>query len=139
MWTLGAHRKRPLRPTGSGFPALRWAGIVLGLFLMGNPVKAATFEADPGLQVFYTDEGKGPALLFVPGWTFTTDVFASQLESFARTHRVIAMDPRGQGRSSKNSQQHTYVQQGHDIDRLIRHLGLKKTVLIGWSYGCLAA
>ena len=114
------------------------ASFVLSLALIVHSASAATFETEPGVHVYHTDEGQGLALLFVPGWTMTTEVFAAQRTSFSRTQRVVSMDPRGQGRSSKDSPQHTYVQQGHDIDKLIRHLGLKKVVLIAWSYGCLA-
>jgi pimeloyl-ACP methyl ester carboxylesterase len=69
----------------------------------------------------------------------TSEVFAKQQAAFAKTHRVIVLDPRGQGRSSKSGSQYTYVQQGHDIHKLIQHLGVDKIVLVGWSYGCLAS
>jgi pimeloyl-ACP methyl ester carboxylesterase len=99
---------------------------------------AATLEVEPGISLYYSDEGKGTPILFVPGWTMTLEVFAKQQAAFAKTHRVIVLDPRGQGRSSKNGSQYTYVQQGNDIDKLVQHLGVDRFVLVGWSYGCLA-
>ncbi|MBW1756594.1 MAG: alpha/beta hydrolase, partial [Deltaproteobacteria bacterium] len=94
---------------------------------------AATLEVEPGSSIYYVDEGKGTPILFVPGWTMTSEVFAKQQAAFAKTHRVIVLDPRGQGRSSKNGSQYTYIQQGNDIDKLIQHLGVDKFVLVGWS------
>ena len=108
-------------------------------FCVASASSAATLEVEPGSSLYYSDEGKGTPILFVPGWTMTSEVFAKQQAAFAKTHRVIVLDPRGQGRSSKNGSQYTYVQQGHDIDKLIRHLGVDKIVLVGWSYGCLAS
>jgi non-heme chloroperoxidase len=52
----------------------------------------------------------------------SSEVFVKQQAALSKTHRVIILDPRGQGRSSK----------------LVQHLGLDKSVLVGWSYGCLA-
>ncbi|MBW1906758.1 MAG: alpha/beta hydrolase, partial [Deltaproteobacteria bacterium] len=89
---------------------------------------AATLEVEPGSSIYYVDEGKGTPIMFVPGWTMTSEVFVKQQAAFAKTHRVIVLDPRGQGRSSKDGSQHTYVQQGHDIDKLIQHLGVDKIV-----------
>jgi non-heme chloroperoxidase len=74
----------------------------------------------------------------VPGWTMSSEVFVKQQAAFAKTHRVIVVDPRGQGRSSKDGTQYNYIQQGNDIGKLVQHLGLDKFVLVGWSYGCLA-
>jgi pimeloyl-ACP methyl ester carboxylesterase len=115
-----------------------WITAVVLSTCLASASSAATFEVEPGSSIYYVDEGKGTPILFVPGWTMTSEVFVKQQAAFAKTHRVIVLDPRGQGRSSKDGSQHTYVQQGHDIDKLIQHLGVDKIVLVGWSYGCLA-
>jgi pimeloyl-ACP methyl ester carboxylesterase len=54
---------------------------------------------EPGSSLYYSDEGKGTPILFVPGWTMTSEVFAKQQAAFAKTHRVIVLDPRGQAHS----------------------------------------
>ncbi len=108
-------------------------------FCVASVSSAQTLEVEPGTSLYYSDEGEGTPILFVAGWTMTSEVFAKQQAAFAKTHRVIVLDPRGQGRSSKNGSQYTYVQQGHDIDKLIQHLGVDEFVLVGWSYGWLAS
>ncbi len=117
----------------------RWIIAILLSTCVASASNAASLEVEPGISVYYSDEGKGAPILFVPGWTMSSEVFARQQAAFAKTHRVIVLDPRGQGRSSKNGSHYTYIQQGHDIDRLIQYLGLDNIVLVGWSYGCLAS
>jgi non-heme chloroperoxidase len=116
----------------------RWITAVVVSACVASASSAATLEVEPGSSLYYSDEGKGTAILFIPGWTMTSEVFSKQQVAFSKTHRVIVLDPRGQGRSSKNGSQYTYIQQGHAIDKLVRHLGVDEFVLVGWSYGGLA-
>ena len=51
----------------------------------------------PDIQVHYWDKGEGDAIVFIPGLTFSGEIFRHQLEHFSDRHRVIAVDPRGQG------------------------------------------
>jgi pimeloyl-ACP methyl ester carboxylesterase len=115
-----------------------WITAVVLVTCAAFAASAASLEVETGSSIYYSDEGTGTPIVFVPGWTMSSEVFARQQAAFARTHRVIALDPRGQGRSSKNGTQYTYIQQGNDIDKLIQHLRVDKFVLVGWSYGCLA-
>ena len=71
---------------------------------MSRTLGASTLEVDPESSIYDSDEGKGTPIIFVPGWTMSSEVFVRQQAAFARTHRVIVVDPRGQGRSSKNGE-----------------------------------
>ena len=44
-------------------------------------------------------KGEGKPLVFIPGLTFSGEIFKNQLEYFSSEYRVIAIDPRGQGYS----------------------------------------
>jgi pimeloyl-ACP methyl ester carboxylesterase len=94
-------------------------------------------EVAPGVELYYEEHGTGSPLVFVPGWTFTTEVFQHQVAHFARTHRVIVVDPRSQGRSSKTLQGNDYSTHGADLARLFAALELHDAVLVGWSTGSL--
>lgn len=74
-----------------------------------------------------------PVLLFVPGWTMAAEIWAPQLEHFSTTHRVVAMDPRSQGRSSKARDGHYAAARARDIRAVVETLDLEPVVLIGWS------
>lgn len=96
-------------------------------------------EVEPGVEIYYEDSGgTGTPLVFVPGWTFTTELFAHQQAHFSATHRVVVMDPRSHGRSSISLHGNDYATQAADLAKLIQALDLKDVVLVGWSFGCLA-
>lgn len=94
-------------------------------------------EVEPGVELYYVDQGQGMPLVFVPGWTFTSEAFVHQVEHFSKTHRVIALDPRSHGRSSVAQDGNNYVRHGADLAALIQALELRDVVLVGWSFGCL--
>lgn len=92
---------------------------------------------DPGVEIFIRDIGSGDPIVFIPGFTFTTEVFEKQVEYFSKTNRVIAIDPRSHGRSSISLHGNDYVTHGTDLAKIISILDLKNVVLVGWSFGCL--
>jgi non-heme chloroperoxidase len=95
-----------------------------------------------GLTVHYEESGNGTIpVIFIPGWTMSTKVFARQLAHYSGSprYRAISYDPRGQGLTTKTLEGHSYQQHGRDLHGLIGALNLKGTVLVGWSYGALDA
>ena len=57
------------------------------------------FTTSDGAVLTYTDEGQGPALVMLPGWSQSAAMFRHQIEHFSSTHRVLAVDFRGHGKS----------------------------------------
>ncbi len=92
-----------------------------------------------GAELAYVESGVGEVVLLVPGWTMSAEVFEHQLDGLAGRFRVIAVDPRGHGRSSRSPRGSTYSQHGQDLASLVRVLDLEMVHLVGWSYGALAA
>ena len=90
------------------------------------------------LTIHYVSLGEGRPLVFIPGWTMTTEAFEKNLALLSRRFRVIACDPRSHGRSSVVPTGNHYMRHGRDLAALIRELGLKDAVLLGWSAGALA-
>ncbi len=97
------------------------------------------FEVTPGVELHYLEQGEGSPLLFIPGLTYSGEIFKAQIAHFSASHRVIAIDPRGQGHSSKTTDGNDYLTHGRDLNGLINGLGLEDVVLIGWSTGNLDA
>lgn len=93
------------------------------------------FETVPGIEIYYVDEGQGRPIIFVPGWTFSGDVFEAQVKRFSSSYRVIAIDPRAHGRSTMTGIGIDHTTHAQDIVRLMQHLGLEEVVLAGWSFG----
>lgn len=94
-------------------------------------------EVEPDVEICYEDRGTGSPIIFIPGWTFTTEVFAHQMEHFSKMHRAIAIDPRTHERSTITLQGNNYATHGTDLAKIIKALELQDVVLVGWSFGCL--
>jgi len=94
-------------------------------------------EVEPGVNLFVQDIGNGDPIVFLPGFTFTGEIFEKQVEHFSKTNRVIVVDPRSHGRSSMVVHGNDYVTHGTDLAKVIQELGLTDVTLVGWSFGCL--
>jgi microsomal epoxide hydrolase len=75
------------------------------------------------------------AILFVPGWTMPAEIWEKQIAHFSKTHRVVAMDPRSQGRSDKPAEGNYPAARARDIKAVVDQLQLAPVVLVGWSMG----
>jgi non-heme chloroperoxidase len=79
--------------------------------------------------------GRQPVLVFIPGWSTGADIWRHQIDTFAKTHRVIAFDPRSQGESTKTTRGNIPETRAQDLHALLERLGVRRPVLIGWSQG----
>jgi len=85
----------------------------------------------PGARLRYRDEGAGPAVVFVHGWTLDLDMWDPQ-EPLAACLRLVRYDRRGFGLSSGEASTHGDVE---DLRALISELALVKPLLVGMSQG----
>ena len=114
------------------------AAIIISLSIFIHRAGADEIKLNDNLTIHYEQTGSGDTtIIFIPGWMMSTDVFVHQLEHFkdSTNYRALAYDPRGQGKSSKPVEGHTYQQHARDLAQLIEKLGLEKIILAGWSYG----
>jgi non-heme chloroperoxidase len=99
------------------------------------------FQTSDGVRLHYTSNGVSqpgrPTLVMVPGWTMPAWIWQAQIDHFASTHRVIAFDPRGQGRSAVPATGYTYARRALDIQELLAAAKAHDVVLAGWSLGVL--
>ena len=89
------------------------------------------------LTIHYVSLGEGRPLVFIPGWTMTTDSFEKNLAPLSGRFRAMACDPRSHGKSSVVQSGNNFMRHGRDLAAFIRELGLKDVVLLGWSTGAL--
>lgn len=115
---------------------------------------AAPVQAAPGLR-YQTIEGEGgvplnvasagdparPSVLLVHGIGQSHVSFEEQLRGpLAEQFHIVAFDLRGHGNSGKPWNASDYKDSAKwagDVRRVIEALGLRRTVLLGWSYGTL--
>ncbi|MEN8006581.1 MAG: alpha/beta hydrolase [Candidatus Krumholzibacteriota bacterium] len=100
-------------------------------------LRSGHFQTSDGVELHYLEAGSGPTIVFVPGWTAPAEIWEPQLNHFAASHRVVALDPRSQGRSEKPTDGHYLSRRGQDIGELIEHLDAEPVVVVGWSLAVL--
>lgn len=81
------------------------------------------------------DAGSGPALLFVHGHPFDRTMWAPQVEEFSRSHRVLAPDLRGYGRSPLPAGVTTLEDHARDLAALLDRRGIGSATVCGLSMG----
>jgi hypothetical protein len=91
------------------------------------------FTTSDGAELHYLEAGSGPTLVFVPGWSMPAEVWEHQIRHFSSDYRVVALDPRGQGRSENPGHGYHPSRRGLDIGELIEHLGGEPVVLVDYQ------
>jgi pimeloyl-ACP methyl ester carboxylesterase len=87
-----------------------------------------------GLNLYYEIEGQGHPLVFIRRHLAVAGVHA--VPALARTHRVIALDLQGHGRTADLPERPMSLEQNaRDVIDLLRHLGISNADLLGESYG----
>mgnify|MGYP003409017739 CR=1 FL=1 len=111
--------------------------VVALIFLISLPAFAGNYvRVSPDLDIYYEEAGSGRPIIFIPGWTGTTEYLRPQVAHFSKRNRAIVYDPRSQGRSSKTVENNTYTQHGADLKAFMDALKLKDVVLVAHSWGC---
>jgi 3-oxoadipate enol-lactonase len=101
----------------------------------------ATHPADQYLQVEdarlrFRDEGAGPAVILLHGWTLDLEMWDPQVARLRQEFRLVRVDRRGHGFSSGTS---SAVRDAADVAALCQHLGLTQVAVMGMSQGARAA
>lgn len=131
---------------------LRWQAMWVAFWallapLVLSPLRAETFyvERHGGVPLAVTVAGPqgGPEILLLHGIGMGAESFSPQLESELSEHyRMVAFDLRGHGLSGKPWEAQSYTSKdawAGDVARVIAATGLRRPVIMAWSYGTLVA
>jgi len=92
-----------------------------------------------GHAIRYQDAGAGPAIVLLPGWTMSAADWrdAGYVEQLASAHRILAIDPLGNGVSDKPHDLDAYrwPDVGADVLAVLDGEGIDRAVLWGYSHG----
>jgi len=88
-----------------------------------------------GIQLYYATYGTGAPLLLLHGALGNSDYWGNQVPAFARKYRVIIVDSRGHGRSTRDNRLYSYNLLARDILALLDLLKIDKVSVVGWSDG----
>jgi pimeloyl-ACP methyl ester carboxylesterase len=93
-------------------------------------------KSPDGVTIRYETAGTGePAIVFVHGWSCDRTYWRAQIDHFAKTHKVVAVDLGGHGESSLGRPDWTMAAFAGDVRTVVERLELAKVVLVGHSMG----
>ncbi|WP_019544781.1 alpha/beta fold hydrolase [Streptomyces sulphureus] len=93
-------------------------------------------KAGDGTGLHYEEHGSGRPLVLVHGWTFSGRFFDRNLPALAEHARVVSIDLRGHGDSSKPGHGYRIARLAKDLYDLLEALDLRGATVLGWSLGC---
>ncbi len=102
-------------------------------------VNVSHSSTDDPVVLCYEAFGDGAPILCVPGLGDTNWVWRKLIPTLMHLHRVIALEPRGHGRSSSPRGKYTLDEMAGDIQNVIALLSLEKPIIIGHGLGARAA
>ncbi len=96
------------------------------------------FFSSAGVRLRYLEQGAGEVIVLLHrnGTSAQSWIDIGIMDRLAIRYRVIALDCRGYGKSDKPHNPSSYgANMGEDVVRLLDHLGIMKSHLIGYSMG----
>jgi pimeloyl-ACP methyl ester carboxylesterase len=88
-----------------------------------------------GVSIYFETYGDGSPVMVLHGAGAFLESMHYFISALAPTHTVIAVDSRGQGRSTDSVDPITYAAMGDDMIKLMDTLQIDKADVVGWSDG----
>ena len=90
-----------------------------------------------GAHLYYATYGvpAGEPLILLHGGLGNSEHWGGQLPALAKTYNIIAIDSRGQGRSTRANAKMTYDLMASDVIAVMDKLAIKRAAIVGWSDG----
>jgi pimeloyl-ACP methyl ester carboxylesterase len=88
-----------------------------------------------GTELYYEDVGEGRPVVLAHGWSASHEFFDPQIAALRDDYRMIGVDLRGHGKSSKSADEYGHDAHCRDLEYLMSELELEDPTLIGWSWG----
>jgi len=90
-----------------------------------------------GIRLFHVEIGAGPPVVLLHGGLANSDYLSEQARALALAHRVILVDSRGHGRSTRDARPYGYDLMADDVAALLDSLHIAKADVVGWSDGAI--
>jgi pimeloyl-ACP methyl ester carboxylesterase len=91
------------------------------------------------VRIYFETYGSGAPVLVLHGGGGSLETMSNQIRALAPTHFVIAVDSRGQGRSTDSDAPLSYALMADDMLKLLDHLHIERVDIVGWSDGGIIA
>ncbi|MGH1572403.1 alpha/beta fold hydrolase [Methylobacterium sp. P31] len=101
------------------------------------PGETTGYAAVNGIRLYYTTIGHGPPVVMLHGGLANSDYWGHQVEALAPHRKVILVDSRGHGRSTRDNQPFGYDLMTDDVVGLLDALQIPRADIVGWSDGAI--
>jgi pimeloyl-ACP methyl ester carboxylesterase len=88
-----------------------------------------------GINLFYTDEGKGSAVVLLHGFLENTTMWDDITPTLSKKNRVICIDLLGHGSTECLGYVHSMELMAEAVDAILKHLKIRRSIFIGHSMG----
>jgi pimeloyl-ACP methyl ester carboxylesterase len=88
-----------------------------------------------GVKMYYEIHGTGLPLVVLHGAFMTIGVMGAIVAALAEARQVIAVELQGHGRTADIDRPLSYEQMSDDVAALLRHLGIERADVFGYSMG----
>jgi pimeloyl-ACP methyl ester carboxylesterase len=138
---------------------MRFAGVALALFVFAAAAHAepqwmtlpptptlpqaaqSGYASVSGIKIWYASFGRkdqgGEPVILLHGGLANANYWGSQVRALQPRHRVIVMDSRGHGRSTRDDKPYDYDLMASDVIGLMDCLKIPKAAIVGWSDGAI--
>jgi pimeloyl-ACP methyl ester carboxylesterase len=99
--------------------------------------KVGKYAAVNGIKLYYEIYGEGPPLVILHGNGGSIGEASTHYSELIKKYKVIAIDSRGQGRSSDTDKPLTYDLMASDVKLLLDQLGIDSVYVWGQSDGAI--
>jgi pimeloyl-ACP methyl ester carboxylesterase len=86
-------------------------------------------------KIFYSDIGKGTAVVFLHGFLENSSMWGFFVGELASKNRIITIDLLGHGQSDSNGYIHSMEDQADVVHEVLLELRIRKAVFVGHSMG----
>ncbi len=90
-----------------------------------------------GIKIWYAEFGRGEPVILLHGGLANSSYWGKQVPELAKSFRVIVMDSRGHGRSTRDDRPFGYDLMASDVIALMDYLMIAKAAFTGWSDGAI--
>jgi pimeloyl-ACP methyl ester carboxylesterase len=88
-----------------------------------------------GIKLYHEIYGQGEPLVLLHGGLMTIDEMSNLLQPFAKTHKVIAVELQGHGRTADTDRPLSFETMAGDVAALLDHLDIPQADIVGLSLG----
>ena len=111
-------------------------GLYAGVTFAQSPSPKVGYASVNGLKMYYEIHGTGTPLVLIHGGGSTIETtFGRVLDSFASTHKIIAVELQAHGHTADIDRPLSFERDADDVAELLKQLHISKADIFGFSNG----